>query len=58
MRSELKCILVTRPRERYHGLHGTMTVLIILLQVYEALSSKNWGASSTLMNEIASESND
>ena len=27
-------------------------------KVYEALSSKNWGASTTLMNEIASESMD
>jgi hypothetical protein len=27
-------------------------------KVYEALSSKNWGASSTLMNDIASESMD
>lgn len=27
-------------------------------KVYEALSSKNWGASSTLMNDIANETND
>jgi hypothetical protein len=27
-------------------------------KVYEALSSKNWGASTTLMNDIASESMD
>jgi hypothetical protein len=28
------------------------------LQVYEALSSKNWGASSTQMNEIAAETSE
>lgn len=27
-------------------------------KVYEALSSKNWGASTTLMNDIANESMD
>ena len=27
-------------------------------KVYEALSSKNWGASTTLLNDIASESMD
>lgn len=27
-------------------------------KVYEALSSANWGASSTLLNDIANESND
>lgn len=27
-------------------------------KVYEALSSKNWGASSTLLNDIAAESMD
>lgn len=27
-------------------------------KVYEALSSKNWGASTTLLNEIANESMD
>jgi len=27
-------------------------------QVYEALSSKNWGASSTLLADIASETGD
>ena len=27
-------------------------------QVYEALSSKNWGASSTQMNEIAAETSE
>ena len=27
-------------------------------QVYEALSSKNWGASTTLMNEIAGDTGD
>jgi predicted heme/steroid binding protein len=27
-------------------------------QVYEALSSKNWGASTTLMNDIAGETGD
>jgi hypothetical protein len=32
--------------------------LLTLLQVYEALSSKNWGASTTLMGEIASDSYD
>jgi len=28
------------------------------VQVYEALSSKNWGASTTLLSEIAQESFD
>jgi len=29
-----------------------------ICQVFEAISSKNWGASSTLMNEIAADSCD
>lgn len=31
---------------------------IYIIQVYEALSSKNWGASSTLLADIASETGD
>ncbi|RYG59931.1 hypothetical protein EON64_19730 [archaeon] len=35
-----------------------MILSILLAKVYEALSSKNWGASSTLMNDIANETHD